>query len=412
MSQRSCARLAADPAMALWPLPHAVVLRIFAFVPVHTRLRGREVCRAWRAALAERSLWTRLDLRLACVGVVGMRDRSKAYCGLLRAALARAPGELVALDAADNEFIPAADVIYAAAANAGALRELRYGATLDQSQVAAVLHAAPLLQVLEVAAKCTDAVLAHQWLSNEAPLFVPLRLRKLELLVPAVSEAGVLVLAAGLAAHTSLQELSLSCIDLSSAAALGAVVDAVVMRQIRSLSLVLCKLGPASAPALATLLGAGALKELALFNPRAELFDASLAEALGAALHANDTLTGLYVNIPDLWRVPASGDALIGGLVGHRSLQTLYLQTFATDASQVAAGTALGAVVAANSSVLRTLIMNDTAMHDEGLRPICEALRSNTYLLSMSLGRCSPSAAFVLGTVVPAVRARPSLNIT
>jgi hypothetical protein len=138
MSQRSCARLAADPAMALWPLPHAVVLRIFAFVPVHTRLRSREVCRAWRAVLEERSLWTRLDLRVACVGTVGMRDQRRAYGSLLRAALARAPGELVALDAADNAIILAADVIYAAAANAGALRELRYGGELDNSHVAAV----------------------------------------------------------------------------------------------------------------------------------------------------------------------------------------------------------------------------------------------------------------------------------
>ena len=412
MAQRSCARRAADPAAALWPLPHAVVLRIFAFVPLPTRLRGREVCRAWRAALEERSLWTRLDLRLGSMGTVGMREPSRAYGTLLRAALARALGELVALDAADNAIIPAADVIYAAAANAGALRELRYGGELDGSQVAAVLHAAPLLQVFEAAAKCDDIALAHQWLSKEAPLFAPLRIRKLELLLYAVSEADVLVLAAGLTAHTSLQELSLSGIDLSSAVTIGAVVDAVVMRQIQSLNLVLCKVGPASAPALATLLGAGALKELALFDPRSAVFDASLAGALGAALRANSTLTSLWLNIPDLWHDPAAGDALIGGLVGHRSLQTLYLQNFATDASQVAAGTALGAVVAANSPALQSLLMRDTAMHDEGLRPICVALLSNKHQFSLSLGSCSPSAAFVLATVVPAIRVRPTLHVS
>jgi hypothetical protein len=35
---------------------------VFSLLPVDARLRCREVCRAWRDALAASSLWTRLDL--------------------------------------------------------------------------------------------------------------------------------------------------------------------------------------------------------------------------------------------------------------------------------------------------------------------------------------------------------------
>ena len=413
MSQRSRARLAADPAMALWPLPHAVVLRIFAFVPVHTRLRGREVCRAWRAALEERSLWTHIDLSMANVLWAGIQDYSRTYGALLRAALAHSAGELVVLDAADNALIPEADLLYTAAANAGALLELRFGGSLDQLQIATILQAAPRLLVFETGAHCHDFALARQWLSNEAPLFAPLRLQTLHLWgTSRESEADVLVLAAGLAAHTSLRELSLHSVDFSSAAALGAVVDAAIVRQLEKLSLFFCTLSPASVPAQATLIEYGSLKTLTLSDPRpSDLYDLSRAEALGAALNRNNSLIELWLTIPDLWRIPAAGDALLAGLVGHRTLRTLSLTGFTSGASQVAAGTALGALVAANSPALRMLLLDDTALRDEGLRPICEALQSNTHLTYLNLDSCSASIAFLRGVLLPAVQARPSLHL-
>ena len=53
--------LAALPTFAA--LPPALTLRIFLAVPIDTRLRCREVSRAWRDALSgERALWTHLDL--------------------------------------------------------------------------------------------------------------------------------------------------------------------------------------------------------------------------------------------------------------------------------------------------------------------------------------------------------------
>jgi hypothetical protein len=76
-------------APALAPLPYALVLHILSLLPVDTRLRCAEVCRSWRAALEERSLWIRLDLSAS-----GVSPKRAVTDELLRAAAARAHGEL------------------------------------------------------------------------------------------------------------------------------------------------------------------------------------------------------------------------------------------------------------------------------------------------------------------------------
>jgi hypothetical protein len=43
-------------------LPHSLVVRVLAALPADARLRCAEVCRAWRAAVSDRSLWLRVDL--------------------------------------------------------------------------------------------------------------------------------------------------------------------------------------------------------------------------------------------------------------------------------------------------------------------------------------------------------------
>ncbi len=59
------AAVAERAATALWPLPVAIFLQILSLLPVDCRLRCAEVCRGWRDAVAERSLWTRIDLSIA-----------------------------------------------------------------------------------------------------------------------------------------------------------------------------------------------------------------------------------------------------------------------------------------------------------------------------------------------------------
>ena len=70
----------------LLALPRPLALAIFALLPVDTRLRCSEVSRAWRALLADTSLWTRLDL----CSTSGVRFSE----ALFRAAVAKAGGQL------------------------------------------------------------------------------------------------------------------------------------------------------------------------------------------------------------------------------------------------------------------------------------------------------------------------------
>jgi hypothetical protein len=60
--EASAAAAAAAPTGAFSVLPTALLLSIFALLPANTRLLCAEVCRAWRVAVAERSLWTHLSL--------------------------------------------------------------------------------------------------------------------------------------------------------------------------------------------------------------------------------------------------------------------------------------------------------------------------------------------------------------
>jgi hypothetical protein len=102
-------------------LPPALALQIFAALPADTRLRCAEVCKPWCAAVAERSLWTRLDLSETS-GVT-----HAVTPALLRAAAAKARGALTALDVS-GVWLPLYDdgvLREVVAANAGALRELR-----------------------------------------------------------------------------------------------------------------------------------------------------------------------------------------------------------------------------------------------------------------------------------------------
>ena len=85
------AQARASPDTVLSPLPHWFVHAVLLLLPVDTRLRCCEVSRAWRALLADTTLWTRISLR-ASTGVARFSE------ALLRAAVAKAGGQLRALD--------------------------------------------------------------------------------------------------------------------------------------------------------------------------------------------------------------------------------------------------------------------------------------------------------------------------
>jgi hypothetical protein len=124
-------------------LPHALLARVLARVPVDTRLRCAEVCRGWRDVLAECSLWVHLDL--AAVGFV-MRDHYggldnlaeyengvRAATALLRTAAAKARGALQTL----NLFgcvVSWGALMEVAVANANTLVELRVDGTREDPE--------------------------------------------------------------------------------------------------------------------------------------------------------------------------------------------------------------------------------------------------------------------------------------
>ena len=122
MASQSDSDLAApvDGPAGIDSLPPALLVGILAFVPVETRLRCREVARAWRDALANRRAWARIDLSEAA----GVQPERVTY-KLVEAAVARAGGELEALNLSSCRRTFRSIVQRLAAGNAGTLRELR-----------------------------------------------------------------------------------------------------------------------------------------------------------------------------------------------------------------------------------------------------------------------------------------------
>jgi hypothetical protein len=305
------------------------VLFVFALLPVDQRMRCTEVCRGWRAALSDASLRLRLDLSPA--GGV-----ARALDALLRAAAARAAGRLQALDLSDCGRITHDAIRAVAAENAGALVELLTALPrpdldarrMSIQQLEALLQAAPLLRVLDVDVECEDVAEARRLLRNEAP-FDPLRLRTFYMSgledMSGLAETAVRSFTEDAAAHAWLTGLYMFRAPLYDPAALDAVVDLAVQRRLTYLELLECGLSPASAPALARLVGSSALSTFVLEGEPAHLLDEPAAVLLGNALRANTTLTCARFTFVRLFSDAAAAAALLYALTAHPSLQKLDL---------------------------------------------------------------------------------------
>jgi hypothetical protein len=417
MPPRRSARVAAvveRESSALAPLPHALALYVFSLLPLDQRMRCAEVCRGWRAVLRDPGLWRRLDLSASGVSPNRVTD------GLLHAATARAHGELVALDLTDCNRVTFYALLADLTANGGALRELRLGGIqgryrsptepLSTDDLEELLRAAPSLAVCEADVKCGELALAHRLLHNEAP-FAPLRVRTFTFIdYLELDEAAVMALAAELTFHAHLQGLQLIGARLNTAAALDAVVDAVLMRRLTSVTLKYCDFSPASTPALVRLIGGGALAELEISDPEPRLY-AITALALGDALRASSTITAVLMRWARLWRDPAAATVLLGALTGHPSLRSLTIAHNAVDpADREEAGAALGALVAANAPALTELDVSWCGLGDAGLGPLFDVLPGNTHLRKLDCASNELSDAFVRERLLPAVRANASLR--
>jgi hypothetical protein len=396
----------AEPAAGdLSQLPRALLQAILARLPVDCRLHCATVCRSWRGALDEPSLWLRLDLSAAG----GVRPRH-ACDALLSAAVARADGKLQLLDATGCSRLSRAALLAAAAANGEALRELRLcGAPpLSLADAEALALAAPLLRTLLADACAFSAGDARRLLRNEPP-FEPLRLRRLDVRGVYAHESVIEALAADLASHASLTRLELAA-SLHSPASLDAVVHAALARRLTHVGFCYCRLSFESAPALARLIAGGCLRELAIRGEHNQLLDGDAAALLGAALAENSSLTALTLRGIRLWSHPAAAALLLRALTGHASLRSLDIGfNQAEDAGDVI-GDALGALVCADAPALTRLDAFDCQLGDAALGPLWDALPRNTHLRTLRCEAAPMCDAFAEERLLPAVRANASLR--
>ena len=396
-------------------LPLPLAMQIWGLLPCDVRMRCREVCRAWRDALAEPRLWTVVKLT-AAGGVV-----ARITPALLLAVAARAGGQLERLHIAQAAELGAA-LTAVVAANTETLRLLRLkfggseratGIYDSGDALEEVLRAAPRQCVVEVNASLRYPVARTLLRTTPAPPFQALlRIRLLRIDGAGMNTGDVLALAAELAAHASLRELTLLSAPLRSFVALDAVVHAALTLRLTALKLVDCNMGVMSATALPRLLRGDALRHLTVVNSHYVVFDTHSAALLADALRSNRTLSSLVLIGIDLWRDVDAAAALFAALVGHASLTRIVLSgDFAAYEDEAAAGALLGALVAANSTRLCALDVDYNALGDIGLGPLVDALPRNTHLRELHC-RCNQiSDSFVHDKLIPSLAANTSLRL-
>jgi hypothetical protein len=142
-------------------LPPALLLAVLGCLPVHVRLRCREVNRGWRDALNDPAAWAVIDLTADSGGVAA----AAVTDALLRAACARADGALSTLNVSGCDKITHEALRAVLAAHGASLRSLvahdlphlcqvHENPAFDTTPTVTVmleqlLAAAPLLEALE-----------------------------------------------------------------------------------------------------------------------------------------------------------------------------------------------------------------------------------------------------------------------
>jgi hypothetical protein len=400
-------------------LPLTLAQRIFLALPVDARGRACCVCRAWRDALAEPSLWTRLDMS-------AVSAERRLFLPVLHGAARRARGQLRLLDLS-QQLANLDDLLPVLTANAGSLRELhlrfvtsRHSYDGDNPLVEPVLAAAPLLQVLTAEIGSCTWEDAPQLLRAEPPCAL---LQMRHYLTVHFSSNGrsvgglerVAPFSAALAdasLQPALSHLAVDYADTAQPAVMCALADAAIARRLRGLTLQSCT-PPATAP-LVRLLAQGSLAVLNLFHPNPlnmPMFDPAGAALVADALRVNTTLTELHLSRANLCVDVRVAVSLLGALVGHPSLrELLIIYEDATDEDCIVFGAALAALVAADAPALHVLDCWGNSLQDAGLAPIVDALALNRHLRTLKMGFNGMSEAFARDRLLPAVRANTTLR--
>ena len=298
---------------ALYPLPLACALDVFARLSCGERLFCMAVSKPWRAALSRGSLWRDVDIS-ATSGEAVVND------GLLRCISRVARGHLRSHDVSGRLHFDAAPLlgdtermeqynvswdtlVQVVASQPASLRRLCLLRCVDLSvpgRLKALLESAPLLERVEVDVKCSPDN-ARPLLLREHP-FEALRMLKLRMEPEegvAVDAASIEMLSCGIEAHSSLVVLEI----LNSPLQHGHVFSALAAASLHIVKLTLsyCNLDSSSIPGLTVLVDKGALSKLFIVNDDIALFHAAETRAFAKAVHDNRTLTSLYLHRVGLW---------------------------------------------------------------------------------------------------------------
>ena len=375
-------------------LPEPAWRAIMLALPVDARARAACVCRAWRAFLADVSLWQVLDLSCNC----GVGDK-RVTANLVRGAVARAAGLLRVLSLDDYSALGADvdDFLTALVVSDGAaLQEVFTDAFLSADQLDAVFAAAPRLQVLNasVAGRCKDVLPV---LRNDPP-YGPLRVRGLAAFTAGDDNADVLALAAAVAAHETIEGLSLSHMDFTRG--VNALVD---VRRFIWLSLQNCVLDTESLPALARVLHRSSLDTIDITCAEFPVAHEAGMLELSAAVRACRTLTHMKLLLnPPNGASRRTVTELLDAVASLPALSHLNLRDSSVQDS-LAFGRALGALIGANLPSLSALVVSGCRLGDEGMAALLDGLAANTHLRGLDCRRNDLSEEFRRDRLKPAM---------
>ena len=288
------AQARASPDTVFSPLPRFFVRAVFFLLPADQRLRCSEVSRAWRALLADTSLWSFLTLSTKS----GCTRFSEA---LFRAVVAKAGGQLRVLDVYGRigEELSTPTLLDALASNATSLKLLialspSVSTWHTPAQVENLLEAAPLsLCFLNVHPDNVEQ--ARRCLRNEPPYG---RLRLDGLLVKGegqlVSSESLEALCSDLVKHPTLAKVIIDQVPLCTASAMRIFVNAAIALRVKIICLVSCGCTRACVPELTRLVSAGWVGGMVISNDDVELFEAGAdTDRFCAAVRASASLVRL-----------------------------------------------------------------------------------------------------------------------
>ena len=232
----------------------------------------------------------------------------------------------------------------------------------------------------------------------------------------------MLSLAAALAAQESLTDVSfMAGRSQVTQAQLDALVDAALVRKLRSLTLSYCWFEASPLPAMSRLLcgwphgPAPAIQKLCFYDEGSPAhYDANSIAQLAAALRANSTLTELSLceMLGFMWHT-AVICPLLGALVGHPTLRCLIIgrpTTGHAPQDPAALGASLAALLAADSPALQEVRLDLLNIGDAGLAPVLDALPRASRLRVLDVTYSEASAEFAVARILPAMRRHPCLR--